>query len=205
MARVRYKPWDARLAARLVYPLRHTRITPNCLTGLRLAVGLGAFYCFCVGGYLYANLGALLFVLSHFLDHTDGELARLTGDSSVFGHYFDLCADALVNILLFVGLGAGLMQGGHGIHAVLLGGLAGLAVAAIFGLVHALDAAEKRSLNAGDAGIKKIFLETEDILYLLPVVTLLKLDYYFLLLAGLGAPLFCVWVARQYRLRKQRS
>ena len=202
---VDHKPWDARLAARLVYPLRHTRVTPNWLTGLRLAVGLGAFYCFCVGGYLYANLGALLFVLSHFLDHTDGEFARLTGNSSAFGHYFDLCADALVNILLFVGLGLGLAQGGHGPRAALLGGLAGLAVAAIFFFVHQLEELEKRSAGRGEADLKTAFLDLEDILYLLPVVTLLQLDYYFLLLAGAGAPLFCGWVARQYFLRAGQS
>lgn len=200
---VAHKPWDARLARRLVYPLRHTRVTPNWLTSLRLAVGLGAFYCFYVGGYLYANLGALLFVLSHFLDHTDGELARLTGNSSAFGHYFDLLADALVNILLFVGLGLGLAEGGHGKHAALLGGLAGLAVAAVFFFIHQLEALEKRS--AGEADLKTAFLDLEDILYLLPIVTLLQLDYYFLLLAGAGAPLFGGWVARQYFLRQRQA
>ena len=205
MAGAEHKPWDARLACRLVYPLRNTFITPNHLTALRLACGLLAFYFFCVGGYLHTNIGALLFVISNFLDHTDGELARLTGNSSAFGHYFDLYSDALVNISLFVGLGIGLMQGGAGGHAGLLGGISGLAVAAIFIFIHGLSELEKKSASAGDADVEKLFLEAEDILYLVPIVTLLQLDYYFLLLAGAGAPLFCVWVARQYFLRKRQS
>ena len=36
------RPWDARLARRLVAPLIETRVTPNHLTTLRLGVGLAA-------------------------------------------------------------------------------------------------------------------------------------------------------------------
>ena len=40
------------------------------------------------------NLGALLLVLSNFLDHTDGELARISGKTSRVGHLYDLASDA---------------------------------------------------------------------------------------------------------------
>jgi hypothetical protein len=41
--------------------------------------------------------------------------------------------------------------------------------------------------------------ETEDVLYLLPVVTLLNGMTPFLLAAAIGAPLFAAWVAVDYQ------
>src|SRR5271167_4706143 len=99
-------PWDARLARRLVTPLKDSRATPNHLTTVRLAVGLAAAAAFLPGTYGWSNLAALLLILSNFLDHTDGELARITGRSSRIGHLFDLASDALVTVLLFVAMGA---------------------------------------------------------------------------------------------------
>src|SRR5229473_8166588 len=84
------RPWDARLARRLVTPLKDSRATPNHLTTVRLAVGLSAAAAFLPGTYGWTNIGALLLVLSNFLDHTDGELARISGKSSRVGHIYDL-------------------------------------------------------------------------------------------------------------------
>ena len=46
-------------------------------------------------------------MLSNFVDHTDGELARISGKSSRIGHFYDLACDALVTVMLFVGMGVG--------------------------------------------------------------------------------------------------
>ena len=108
------KPWDAQLAAALVRPFIHSRIVhPNHFTALRLLVGGAGAFCFASGGH--ANLAAGLVVASNFLDHTDGELARESGKTSRFGHYFDLISDALVTVGLFAGIGVGLAHGplGH--------------------------------------------------------------------------------------------
>src|SRR3984893_17283490 len=94
------RPWDARLARRLVTPLKDTWVTPNHLTTVRLAFGLAAAAAFLPGTYGWSNLGALLLVLSNFLDHTDGELARISGKSSRIGHIYDLASDAVVTILV---------------------------------------------------------------------------------------------------------
>src|ERR1700734_4514499 len=101
------RPWDARLARRLVAPLIHSWVTPNHLTTLRLGVGLAAATAFIPGSYGWSNLAALLLILSNFLDHTDGELARLSGKTSRIGHFYDLASDAVVTVLLFVAMGAG--------------------------------------------------------------------------------------------------
>src|SRR5438132_7654206 len=101
------RPWDARLARRLVTPLKDSRATPNHLTTIRLAVGLAAAAAFLPGTYGWTNVGALLMVLSNFLDHTDGELARISGKSSRIGHIYDLASDAVVTILVFMAIGIG--------------------------------------------------------------------------------------------------
>src|SRR5687767_13705018 len=100
-------PWDQRLARALVRPLRHSRITPNAITTVALALGLLAAWLFALGGSA-ADLGALLFMLACLFDHADGELARMAGQTSIFGHYYDLIADAIVHAALFVGIGIGL-------------------------------------------------------------------------------------------------
>src|ERR1700683_867295 len=101
------RPWDARLARRLVTPLKNSWVTPNHLTSIRLGVGLAAAAAFLPGTYGWSNLAALLLVLSNFLDHTDGELARMTGKTSRIGHLYDIASDAVVTILLFIAIGIG--------------------------------------------------------------------------------------------------
>jgi len=78
----------------LVTPLKDTWVTPNHLTTVRLAFGLAAAAAFLPGTYGWSNLGALLLIVSNFLDHTDGELARISGKSSRIGHWYDLASDA---------------------------------------------------------------------------------------------------------------
>lgn len=50
------------------------------------------------GTHGWSNLAALLLIASNFLDHTDGELARISGKSSRIGHVYDLASDAAVTI-----------------------------------------------------------------------------------------------------------
>ncbi|MFP6560540.1 CDP-alcohol phosphatidyltransferase family protein [Paraburkholderia sp. B3] len=197
------RTWDARAARWLVTPLVPTRVTPNHLTTLRLLIGLvGAFY-LARGDFLHANLGAFLVVLSNFVDHTDGELARISGKTSRIGHFYDLAADAIVTVLLFLGMGWGLgaqAAMGHGVGdwrvpPAVLGGIAGVAVAVIFFLRMRIEE------MAGKAGTQQAFVggfETEDVLYLLPLVTLTGVVSPFVVAASIGAPLFAVWVVVDY-------
>ena len=188
------KPWDARLAWRLVYPLRNTRLTPNHLTTLRLVFGLLAFAFLSIGGWAWSNLGALCFVISNFLDHADGEFARLTGISSRFGHYYDLVSDLLSTALLFVGMGIGLSTE-YGRTAMLMGVLAGVAVTATFHMRHVIETEKGKAgtRQPGAAGF-----EAEDILYVVPLLTLTGTLEPFLILSSIGAPLFAIWVLKDF-------
>ena len=189
------KPWDARLAYRLVLPLKNTALTPNHFTWVRLLFGVLACISLGYGNYVWGNIGAACFVISNFLDHTDGEFARLTGKMSKFGHYFDLACDAAVNILLFLGIGIGLMQSSLGAYSLPMGCLSGFAVAAIFHMrLYIEDSIGKEQARQPHLG----GMEAEDILYLLPLVTLSDQLVPFLALASIGAPLFSIWVFKEY-------
>jgi archaetidylinositol phosphate synthase len=193
------RPWDARLACRLVAPLADSPVTPNHLTTVRLATGLAAAVAFVPGSYGWSNVAALLFVLSNFIDHADGELARISGKTSRFGHLYDLAADAAVTIPLFVAIGAG-ASGKAGvpweIPAVALGAIAGTAIALIFFLRIRIEEMVGRAASRQAA---LLGFETEDVLYLLPLVTLCDGLIPLLLAASIGSPLFASWVVIDYR------
>ncbi len=194
------RPWDARIACRLVRPLQGTRVTPNHLTTIRLATGLGAAGLFATGGW--PNAAATLFALSCFLDHTDGELARLTGLSTPWGHYYDLGCDALVTVLLFLCIGVGLKTTGVGDWNLTAGLVAGVAVAAIFQMRNVLEQhhGKERTRQPAFGGF-----EAEDILYLLPLVTWINGLAPFLKAAAIGAPLAALYVLRQLLRFRRRD
>ena len=192
------KPYDARLAAWLVAPLVATRVTPNHLTFVRFVVGVVGAVMFGTGdNHVFA---ALLIVLSNFLDHTDGELARMSGKSSRFGHYFDLASDAVVTVGMFIGIGVGNLDT-LGARAPWMGGIAGLAVAGIFHLRNVIETrhgkvATRQPCYAG--------FEAEDVLYLVPIVALLGHLETFLCAAAIGAPIAFAIVLAQYMLIERR-
>src|ERR1700680_4395684 len=97
-----------RLARQLVTPLKDSWVMPNHLTTVRLLIGVAGAATFMPGTYAWSNLAALLLVVSNFVDHTDGELARISGKTSRIGHIYDLASDAAVTILLFIAIGIGI-------------------------------------------------------------------------------------------------
>jgi phosphatidylglycerophosphate synthase len=194
-ARRAQRPWDARLAHWLVAPLEHSSVGPNHLTTIRLGVGLAAAAAFLPGTYSSSNIAALLLVLSNFLDHADGELARISGKSSRFGHVYDLASDALVTVLLFIAIGIGVGVGRSRVDFPAIGALVGVSVALIFyGRMRIEELAGKAATRqASVAGF-----ETEDVLYLLPLVTLCNGLVPMLLAAAIGAPLYALWTVFEH-------
>jgi phosphatidylglycerophosphate synthase len=176
------------------------------LTTLRLMVGLAAAAAFIPGTYGWSNIAALLLILSNFLDHTDGELARMSGKTSRIGHLYDLASDAAVTILLFIAIGVGVAAKPGtdlGLPPAILGLVAGTAIALIFYLRMRIEellgkaATQQASLGG---------FETEDVLYLLPLGTLSNALVPMLVAAAICAPLFAIWVVIDYLrvLRRDR-
>lgn len=187
------KPWDARLAAWLIRPLIDTPVHPNVLTTVRLAVGVSGALLFAQGEHF--NVAAFLIVASNFLDHTDGELARSSGKLSSFGHRYDLASDAVVTIGMFVGIGIGLTVL-LGTKSIAMGLISGIAVAGIFHLRNKLENARGK-VATKQPGL--LGFEAEDILYLIPLVTLTNNLPSFLWAAVIGAPIAFIIVYADYQ------
>src|SRR3989338_4064177 len=87
-----------------------TPITPNQVTGLSLGFGILSGFLFSKGNYHFSVLGALAFQIAVVLDNCDGEIARSKNLKSVFGGWFDVIADVMVDISLFSGITLGLLR-----------------------------------------------------------------------------------------------
>jgi archaetidylinositol phosphate synthase len=90
------------LAHPLVLGLARLRVPPPAVVAAAGTAGFAAAVELGRGSLLAA---ALLIQLKTLLDNADGQLARLTGRTSVFGRYLDSETDLLVNAALFAALG----------------------------------------------------------------------------------------------------
>ena len=185
-------PYDQRIARRLVKPLARLGVSPNQITALTVLLALAGAALLAQGGPA-VHWGAGLFVLARFLDHFDGELARLTAKSSSFGYYFDYAAGALSYAALFLGIGIGQFAL-LGWWAVALG-TAGAASALVSLATNlALDrrqAEAEAPVAGGYPGLRGF--ELEDGIYLLAPITWFGGLPYFFTAAGIGATIYCAW------------
>jgi len=93
--------WTHKIARVCILPLVKTPVTPNHLTLFRLITGLAACSAFAIGTQEWNLWGGVLWIFSAFLDRADGELARVSGKTSEWGHKFDYYCDASVTALFF--------------------------------------------------------------------------------------------------------
>lgn len=196
-------PYDQRIARILVRPLARTSVSPNHITAFALVLALVAAGLFARGDTVSAHWGAGLFVLARFLDHFDGELARLIGKSSRFGYYFDYLSGAISYAALFTGIAIGLSDGALGEWA-LLPGAAG-AASAVITLFLNLDLDKQKDQAEGEAvGYPGVAgFELEDGIYLIAPITWLGWLTPFFVVCGVGATGYCLWTA--WMLLKARA
>ena len=63
-----------------------------------------------IGTELWTYVASLVFVISMLLDRADGILARLSSQTTPWGHTYDLISDSISNSFAFVGIGIGLRE-----------------------------------------------------------------------------------------------
>jgi phosphatidylglycerophosphate synthase len=110
--------------------LVHTPVTPNQVSLLSLAIGLGAIWCFWRATPASAPLGILLYALATVVDHADGEIARLTFQESAFGANLDWTIDTIIHAGIVLGIGV--TAGGPFMVAIGVMGAAGVSLSALF-------------------------------------------------------------------------
>jgi phosphatidylglycerophosphate synthase len=144
-------------------------LTPNMVSILSLLVGLAAVACWARATVPGAVVGLGLYFVSVVLDHTDGEVARLTFAESRLGEWLDASIDTVVHVLGAVALGhAAAKVGGTGFF---FGVLAALGFAA-----SALVAKTSPRPIAGDGLTRAItVIGTRDGYYLLLMLFILTL------------------------------
>jgi len=182
--------FDQQIAKFVVRGLSRTPMTPNQVTTFSIVLGLSVAWLYAQGG-AGTYIAAALFIVTVWLDHVDGELARATDRTSKFGHYFDHCAAMTNYVAMFIGAGIGARMEILGISSVFLGITAGVSIILIMSIRMYGEGrfgrdAMKQSPKAG--------FEIEDTLYIVGPVTWLGFMEYFIVLAGVGAPMFLLYV-----------
>jgi phosphatidylglycerophosphate synthase len=124
-------PLDTAVHRRLARPLTRLAlalgVTANQVSVASLLVGLVAVWGFWHATPSTALVGFFLYALSVVLDHSDGEVARLTLSESRLGEWLDLTGDTVVHALLVLAMGVTAQAGRVGIG---LGMLAAIGVVA---------------------------------------------------------------------------
>jgi archaetidylinositol phosphate synthase len=195
--------WTHRLARVAVRPLLGTSVTPNHLTTVRLVTGLVACALFVFGDSTADIWGGVFWLVSAFLDRADGELARIGGKTTSWGHTYDYVCDTLVNALFFVAIGVGLRDGMLGNYAIALGILAGggIVVSNILSEAFERRLASGTRIYAGGGGF-----DFDDLLYLLGPAAWFGWLGPILIGASFGAPLMAAISAiKLYRLARRQS
>ena len=193
--------WTHKIARVCILPLVNTPVTPNHLTVLRLITGLAACGLLAIGSSDGNLWGGVLWLISAFLDRADGELARVSGKTSEWGHKFDYFCDVTVTALFFLGVGIGLRESSLGLWSIVMGISASAGVVAAEILAEIIDQAQKDTGEKAYSGFAGF--DFDDVLYLFAPVVWLNLHLPFLVGASVGAPIFALitW----YRLPKNKG
>ena len=120
-----------RLSRGLTRVLVRTPATPNQVSLLSLSIGLGAVWAFWHATPLSAAAGVVVYLMACVVDHSDGELARLTFQESRLGAHLDWAIDTVIHSGLVLGMA---VSAGPGAATTVIGllGSAGVALSAFF-------------------------------------------------------------------------
>jgi phosphatidylglycerophosphate synthase len=195
--------FERRISLALTRRLVGTRVTPNAMTLVSLAVGLVGAAFFLSPSPGYQLVGALLFLTHSILDGCDGELARLRFLESRRGAILDFWGDNLVHVAVFgcIAVGWALVTGA--LWPLALGAVtiaSGLGAAACVFRRTMLDVAPAAGAPMADR-LTEAFSH-RDFIYLVIVLSAFGRADVFLILASVGTPIFLLlllWVGAARR------
>ena len=200
MARHVERPMSLQIS-RLLAP---TPITPNQMSLVSIAVGICAGPFFLSSRPLLQTIGALLFLAHSILDGCDGELARLKFQQSRLGGVLDFWGDNIVHVVIFACMAAGWSRASGALWPLLLG------AGAVFGTLGSAGFVYWRLMRKKDGGealFTSVSAEPDrplaqildaasrrDFIYLVILLAIAGKSSWFVLLAGVGAPIYCLLV-----------
>jgi 1L-myo-inositol 1-phosphate cytidylyltransferase / CDP-L-myo-inositol myo-inositolphosphotransferase len=199
---------ERRISLAITRRLASTRITPNVMTLVSLAVGLMGAPFFLSSRPGWQLTGALLFLLHSILDGCDGELARLKFLESRRGGLLDFWGDNAVHVAVFMCMAIGWSRASLALGPLLVGGVAVMGTMLIASVVYRHTMQEK----ATDAPLFTSVVRTRasrlsrladtlahrDFIYLVVLLSAVGKVPWFLLLTAVGSPIFLLvllWIA----------
>ena len=134
-----------------------TPATPNQVSVLSLLIGCAAIWCFWNATETSAAGGLALYALACIVDHTDGELARLTFQETHFGALLDWVIDNIIHVGVVFGMAVS--AGGPVAVAVGIAAVVGVALSAWFAriLPHEIEVGEAVGGALKDMGNRDLF------------------------------------------------
>ncbi len=181
---------ERRVSLALTRRLVTTRITPNAMTLVSLAMGLCGAPFFLSMDPLLQVAGSLLFLTHSILDGCDGELARLKFLESPTGARLDFWGDNLVHVAVFTCMAIGWSRYADAAWPLLLGALAVTGTAASAFLVSRQGAGAPTASGARLAEA----VANRDFIYLVVLLAGFGKAHWFLILVALGTPIFMMLV-----------
>ena len=200
MARHVERPISLAISRRLAA----SAITPNQMSLVSIAVGTCGGPFFLSSRPMMQTIGALLFLAHSILDGCDGELARLKFQQSRWGGILDFWGDNVVHAVIFgsIALGWSVASGSlwplwFGAGAIL--GTLGSASFVYWRLMRMKDGGDTLFTSVSDAPERPLtrLLDSasrRDFIYLVILLALFGRSNWFLVMAGIGAPIYLVLV-----------
>ncbi len=200
MARHVERPISLMISRRLA----GTAITPNQMSLISVAVGICGGPFFLSSRPLMQTIGALLFLAHSILDGCDGELARLKFQQSRWGGVLDFWGDNVVHTIIFGCMGIGWSLAAGALWPLWLGagavaGTLGSAGFVYWRLMRAKDGGGTLFTSVSDAPDRPLTrllnsASRRDFIYLVILLALFGRSNWFLVMAGIGAPIYFLLV-----------
>jgi len=195
--------FERKISLAITRRLAPTRVTPNAMTLVSLALGLIGAPFFLSSEPQYQLAGALLFLTHSILDGCDGELARLKFMESPRGAILDFWGDNAVHVAVFACMAVGLGLATGAAWPLLAGALT--VVATVGSAAIASRQTMRDTALTDDATWPARLAEAfshRDFIYLVVVLSAFGKAYWFLMLASVGTPIFfllLLWVSARPR------
>jgi phosphatidylglycerophosphate synthase len=194
---------ERKISLAITRRLAVTRVTPDVMTLVSVAIGLAGASFFLSSSPAYQLVGALLFLAHSILDGCDGELARLKFMESPHGAILDFWGDNVVHVGVFSCMAVGLSHAQDAVWPLALGAIT---VVATLGAAASQSRAFMLDTTVGaDAAWIARFAEAfshRDFIYLVIALAAFGRAHVFLILASIGTPIFfglLLWVGARRR------
>jgi phosphatidylglycerophosphate synthase len=177
--------------------LSRTPVTPNQVTFISLILGIISGVFFSLGEYTYTITAGLLYFLSTVFDQCDGEVARLNQMETEFGRKLDIIVDAIVNVVIVIGITIAVYVKMGSVLVIIAGvfAMTGITISLLLATYFSHDSKK-------DTGAKKMLdkLNNKDFFYIIMLLSVIfNQMIWFLLIMAVGTNIY--WIVHKIAYR----